>query len=109
MSEFRFPHPATAALRTDHRRGKINRREYLALLTSLGSTALVASPALFQRPPAAKAAGESATLRIQSSVGALGDPRSWARPEEANFARGWLEYLVEYRADGSFNGMLLEG
>jgi len=37
------------------------------------------------------------------------DPRVWDWSELANFGRGWLEYLVEYNADGSLRGMLLEG
>jgi peptide/nickel transport system substrate-binding protein len=39
---------------------------------------------------------------------ALKDPRSFDWSEMANFARGWLEYLVEYQKDGSFDPMLLE-
>ena len=38
----------------------------------------------------------------------LKDPRTWDWSEIANYCRGWLEYLVEYRADGTFRGMLLE-
>jgi hypothetical protein len=39
---------------------------------------------------------------------ALKDPRTWDWSRIANFARGWLEYLVEYNNDGSIRGMLLE-
>ncbi len=36
------------------------------------------------------------------------DPRTFDWSEYANFSRGWLEYLVEYNRDGTFNGLLLE-
>jgi hypothetical protein len=36
------------------------------------------------------------------------DPRTWDWAELANFARGWLDYLVEYETDGSLRPMLLE-
>jgi peptide/nickel transport system substrate-binding protein len=39
---------------------------------------------------------------------ALKDPRVYDWSELANFSRGWLEYMVEYEADGSLRGMLLE-
>ena len=47
-------------------------------------------------------------LRIQQDVRPLKDPRTFDWPEIANITRGWLEYLVEQRPDGSLRGMLLE-
>ncbi|NNL46870.1 MAG: ABC transporter substrate-binding protein, partial [Acidimicrobiia bacterium] len=49
------------------------------------------------------------TLRIQQEVRALKDPRTWDWSQIANYARGTLEYLVEYNNDGTFTPMLLEG
>ncbi len=39
---------------------------------------------------------------------AMKDPRLADWSQISNFYRGWLEYLVEYQADGTFRGMLLE-
>jgi peptide/nickel transport system substrate-binding protein len=39
---------------------------------------------------------------------ALKDPRNYDWSQMANFSRGWLEYLVQYNADGTFEGRLLE-
>jgi len=43
------------------------------------------------------------TLRMEMEVRALKDP-----PQIATVSAGWLEYLVEYNSDGSFEPMLLE-
>ena len=48
------------------------------------------------------------TLRLQTEVRGLKDPRTFDWSQIANFARGWLEYLVEYNSDGTFRGILLE-
>ena len=47
-------------------------------------------------------------VRIQSEVRALKDPRTYDWSQIANFSRGWLEYLVTYENDGSFQPSLLE-
>jgi peptide/nickel transport system substrate-binding protein len=36
------------------------------------------------------------------------DPRTYDWSQMANITRGFLEYLIEYNADGSFSGVLLE-
>lgn len=105
------PHPAALSLGHDARAGRIGRREFLARATGLGvSAGLAASlagfPATAQERPAIAQGG---TLRIEQNVRALGDPRGFDWSEMANQTRGFLEYLVEYRHDGSFAGMLLEG
>ncbi|MEM6374958.1 MAG: ABC transporter substrate-binding protein [Pseudomonadota bacterium] len=51
---------------------------------------------------------QGGTLRIQQNVKALGDPRSYDWSEMGNLTRGFLEYLVQYNRDGTFQGMLLE-
>jgi peptide/nickel transport system substrate-binding protein len=48
------------------------------------------------------------SLRIQMEVRALKDPRTYDWSQMANMTRGFLEYLIEYNADGSFSGVLLE-
>jgi peptide/nickel transport system substrate-binding protein len=43
------------------------------------------------------------------SLREMKDPRTYDWSEIANFTRGWLEYLVQYNNDGTFEGRLLEG
>lgn len=95
----------------DLRRGRLTRRDFLAHTTSLGITATAASvmAGLAQPLKAQPAIAPGGTLRIQQSVKALKDPRTYDWSELGNQTRGFLEYLVEYNADGSFRGMLLEG
>ncbi|MFN6976732.1 MAG: ABC transporter substrate-binding protein, partial [Gemmobacter sp.] len=103
-------HPAARRFADDCRAGKMGRREFLARATALG----VAVPAAYgliglAAPAAAQATPRpGGTLRMNMATRALKDPRTWDWSELANFCRGWLDYLVEYNADGSFRGMLLE-
>ena len=103
------------------REGQIGRREFLSRATSLGvgaglaaqlgglATSATAQDNTAQDSAAQDSAGaESSTLRIQQSVRALRDPRSYDWSEMANQTRGFLEYLVEYQRDGAFTGMLLD-
>ena len=105
-------HPAARMYADEHLRGALSRREFLARTTSLGVSAAAAygliglaapTPARAQEEPQA-----GGTLRIQSDVRALKDPRTYDWPQMSNFSRGWLEYLVEYQRDGSITPMLLE-
>jgi peptide/nickel transport system substrate-binding protein len=48
------------------------------------------------------------TLRYQTEVRPLKDPRTYDWSQIANFSRGWLEYLVTYENDGTFQPQLLE-
>lgn len=78
--------------------------------TSLGVTTAAAYGILGLTQPA-NAAGHAqtgGTLRIESNVRPLKDPRTYDWPQMSNFTRGYLEYLVEYQIDGSFSPMLLD-
>ncbi|MBL4813721.1 MAG: ABC transporter substrate-binding protein [Rhodobacteraceae bacterium] len=90
--------------------GQLSRREFLTRATALGVTTAAAYGLLGLQSPAMAAGHKSAggTLRMQMETKALKDPRLYDWSEMANFSRGWLEYLVEYNADGSLRGMLLE-
>ncbi|WP_170324688.1 ABC transporter substrate-binding protein [Ruegeria arenilitoris] len=93
----------------EYRDGKLNRREFLARATALG----VAVPAAYgmiglQSPAAAQEPPRGGTIRYQMEVRALKDPRTFDWTQIATFTAGWLEYLVEYNNDGSFQPMLLE-
>lgn len=103
-------HPAVATHVKDARAGKLSRREFMARTTALGVTSAAAYGLLGLEQPA-QAAGHAqtgGTLRMQMSVKALKDPRTFDWSELAFFTAGWLEYLVEYNNDGSFQPMLLE-
>ena len=90
--------------------GALSRRDFLTRSTSLGVSAAAAYGLLGLAQPARAAAHAQAggTLRIESTVKALKDPRTFDWPQMSNFTRGYLEYLVEYQTDGSFKPMLLE-
>ncbi len=88
----------------------MSRREFLTRATSLGLTA-GAAYALIGLPQPARASAQAqrgGTLRIESTVKALKDPRTYDWPQMSNYTRGWLEYLVEYQVDGSIMPSLLE-
>lgn len=114
MKDFREPgaalHPAAAMYAGEVAKGELSRREFLVRTTALGVSAaaaygLIGLPMPAQAQDTPKAGG---TLRMNMETRAMKDPRVWDWSELANFGRGWLEYLVEYNADGSLRGMLLE-
>jgi peptide/nickel transport system substrate-binding protein len=104
-------HPAARRYAEECRAGLMGRREFLARATALGVAIPAAYGLIGATAPAAQAATpvKGGTLRMNMETRALKDPRLWDWSELANFCRGWLDYLVEYNADGSFRGMLLEG
>ncbi len=103
-------HPAAKMYAKEFKEGHIDRREFLARTTALGLTA-TAAYALggLQRPAEAGGHAQSGgTIRMEMEVRAMKDPRTYDWTQIATFSAGWLEYLVEYNSDGSFNPMLLE-
>ena len=103
-------HPAAEMHAQELKDGKLDRREFLVRTTALGVSAAAAYGLIGLDAPAAMAqdATMGGTVRMAMETKALKDPRNFDWSELANFARGWLEYLVEYNADGSLRGMLLE-
>ncbi|WP_371038437.1 ABC transporter substrate-binding protein [Rhodosalinus sp. FB01] len=103
-------HPAAIMYAEEFKAGKLSRREFLARASSLGVTAAGAyALGGLGRPAAAQATPQDGgTLRVQMAVRALKDPRTADWSQIANVYRGWLDYLVEYQADGTFRPMLLE-
>lgn len=88
---------------------EVNRREFLALASAFGATAATAYGMLGMAAPAmADGHKTGGTLRYQTEVRALKDPRTYDWSQIANFTRGWLEYLVTYENDGTFQPSLLE-
>lgn len=104
-------HPAARMWAREYRSGQMNRREFMARASSLGvATSTIYAlggfaPAQAQATMTPQTGG---TLRVQMETRALKDPRTYDWSQMANFSRGWLEYLVEYQPDGSFEGRLLE-
>ena len=103
-------HPAARLFADECRRGQMDRREFLARATSLGVSGAAAFGLIGLAAPRAPAAtpAPGGTLRIQQEVRPLKDPRTFDWSQIANQCRGLLEYLVRYRRDGTFSGMLLD-
>ena len=73
----------------------VTRREFLALASIFGASATTAYGMLgLATPSVAEAAHHSmgGTVRYQTEVRALKDPRTYDWSQIANFSRGWLEY-----------------
>jgi peptide/nickel transport system substrate-binding protein len=87
-----------------------NRREFLAIASVFGATAATAYSMIGLPTPAFadSHAKKGGTVRYQTEVRPLKDPRTYDWSQIANFARGWQEYLVQYNNDATFDGMLLE-
>ena len=103
-------HPAALMYAEEAKSGRINRREFMARTTALGVTSAAAYGLLGMTAPAHAAghAQQGGTMRMQMEVRALKDPRTYDWTQIAYYTAGWLEYLVEYNSDGSFEPMLLE-
>jgi len=91
----------------------VTRREFLALASVFGASTVTAYGMLGMVAPSEALAGghakqEGGTLRFQTEVRALKDPRTYDWSQIANYSRGWLEYLVEYNNDATFTGKLVE-
>ncbi|MBM2576663.1 ABC transporter substrate-binding protein [Jannaschia sp. Os4] len=104
-------HPGAAMYAEEHKRGEMDRREFLTRATALG-VSVPAAYALIGLPTPARAdahAQQGGTLRMQMEVRALKDPRTFDWTQMSYVAGGWLEHLVLYHNDGTFTGFLLEG
>ncbi|MDC0115890.1 ABC transporter substrate-binding protein [Octadecabacter sp.] len=103
-------HPAVDVYVKDANAGKLSRREFLTRSTALGVTSAAAYSLLGLQQPAQAAAHaqQGGTVRMQMEVRALKDPRAFDWTQMAYVTAGWLEYLIEYDSDGTFNPMLLE-
>ena len=104
-------HPAARLYAQECRDGLLSRREFLTRASALGVSAVAAYGLLGLDAPQAAAQTtpkSGGVLRTEMETRGLKDPRTADWSQIANFTRGWLEYLVEYNADGSFRGMLLD-
>lgn len=102
-------HPAASGYADEVRAGTMSRREFLTRTTALGVSAAAAYGLLGLAAPArAQDAPTGGILRCAMEVKAMKDPRTADWPHIANVYRGWLEFLIQYNPDGSFEGRLLE-
>lgn len=103
-------HPGVRLYADECLAGDLSRREFLTRASALGASSVAAYALLGLAAPEARAEEPKAggTLRMNMETRPGKDPRMWDWSELANFARGWLDYLVEYNNDGTFRGMLLE-
>lgn len=103
-------HPAVSMHAEEVANGTLDRREFLTRATALGVTASAAYGliGLSQPVQAASHAQPGGTIRIQQVVRGLLDPPLFNWPQLGNVVRGYLEYLVQYNADGTFEPRLLE-
>ncbi|WP_238382699.1 ABC transporter substrate-binding protein [Tabrizicola thermarum] len=102
-------HPAAQMYATEHADGKLSRREFLTRTTALGVSAAAAYGLIGLPAPAqAQEAKVGGKIRVAMEVKGTKDPRLADWPQIANVYRGWLEYLIQYNNDGTFEGRLLE-
>jgi peptide/nickel transport system substrate-binding protein len=103
-------HPAARMYADEVAAGKLSRREFLTRATALGVSATAAYGLIGLAAPkaAAQEAKVGGVLRMAMETKALKDPRLADWPQIANVYRGWLEYLIQYNSDGTFEGRLLE-
>ena len=104
-----FMHPAAKMYAQEVKDGKLDRREFLSRATALGVTTFAAYGLLGLDTPAQAGghAKKGGTIRMQMDVKAFKDPRTHDWTQISIVSAGWLEYLVEYNSDGSFEPMLL--
>lgn len=91
-------------------RDPVSRREFLAIATAFGATTATAYAMLGLPAPAAaqETPVSGGTLRVGMQVMELKDPRTADWSQIANLERQFLEPLVKYTSDFTFEGKLLE-
>jgi len=99
-------------LAADTKAGKMDRREFLALATTFGASTAVAYSMLGMAAPTRALAQEpkkGGFITIAMDVRELKDPRTFDWSQMGNGARQFLEPLVKYTTDFTFEPRLLEG
>src|SRR5215207_1251124 len=104
-------HPQAEPTADIFKKGRMNRREYLASMAALGVTAAgaLALGGLAPSPARAAEPKRGGVLRVAMNVKGWRDPRTFDGVEMANVARQCNEYLVRWNRDFSFEPWLLEG
>ncbi|PBB86886.1 ABC transporter substrate-binding protein [Mesorhizobium sp. WSM3876] len=99
------------AMAKDAREGRMDRREFLAIASVFGASAVVAygmAGLALPQPAFAEQPKRGGTLRVAMSVKGQKDPRTYDWGEMANVSRCWLEPLVRYTRQFTFEPVLLE-
>ncbi|MBZ9705293.1 ABC transporter substrate-binding protein [Mesorhizobium sp. ESP7-2] len=102
---------AIEAMAEEARAGRMDRREFLALASAFGASTAVAYGMIGLAVPTKALADEpkkGGTLHVAMSVKAQKDPRTYDWTEMANVTRAWLEPLVRYTRQFTFEPVLLE-
>ncbi|KAA3447463.1 diguanylate cyclase [Mesorhizobium sp. SARCC-RB16n] len=102
---------AIEAMAEEARAGRMDRREFLALASAFGASTAVAYGMIGLAVPTKALADEpkkGGTLHVAMSVKAQKDPRTYDWTEMANVTRTWLEPLVRYTRQFTFEPVLLE-
>lgn len=104
-------HPRAKPIADSFRKGKMNRREYLATMAAFGVTAAgaLALGGLAPTIAAAQEPKKGGVLRVAMNVKGWRDPRTFDGVEMSNVARHCNEYLVRWNRDFTFEPWLLEG
>jgi len=101
-------HPAAMMYAKEFKTGQLSRREFMTRATALGVATPIAYGLIGAAPAVAGGhAKMGGTVRMEMEVRAMKDPRTYDWTQIATVSAGWLEYLVEYNSDGSFEPMLL--
>ncbi|AZO42748.1 ABC transporter substrate-binding protein [Mesorhizobium sp. M7D.F.Ca.US.005.01.1.1] len=102
---------AIETMAKETRAGRMDRREFLALASAFGASTAFAYGMIGLAAPTKALADEpkkGGTLRVAMSVKAQKDPRTYDWTEMANVTRTWLEPLVRYTHQFTFEPVLLE-
>lgn len=105
-------HPAIGIYAREAREGRMNRREFLATASALGASTAMAYGLLGLAAPAPAMAEEpkkGGIVRVSMQVMQLDDPRLFRTSQMGNIAMQFIEPLVRWRPDFTFEPMLLEG
>ncbi|WP_192180762.1 ABC transporter substrate-binding protein [Mesorhizobium amorphae] len=102
---------AVTSMAKDVREGFMDRREFLAIASTFGASTALAYGMLGLAVPVPAFAEEGkkgGTLRVAMVVKQQKDPRTYDWVEMANISRTWLEPLVKYTREFTFEPILLE-
>lgn len=96
---------------SDVKAGQMDRREFLAFASTFGASAAMAYAligAALPEPARAAEPKKGGILRVAMAVQAQKDPRTGDWVQAANIARCWLEPLIRYTHEFTFEPVLLE-